>query len=366
MRPISLWEDFDPCQVKVDMFTRNSNTTRDGFGCAWQWSPILCETKCSHVSTASEIARKEMLDLRNKTSAPLLKLPRELRDMIYEHALTFGGEELYCRSGSLSLELLDEKKQVQQPNNQQKVQRYIESPINLRLYLTQKDEVEANQLKYVCRQLHQDTSGLELAYNTIVFFGEVNRYDKMVQCSRFLYHCGKQWKSRLRRMILRDEIHPEPETTTRDFSLWLFDKDHPLYGANQSIAQFTVENPKATVHLHLGQSYAPPHVESVYIFILGLLVSWYGRGTLSSVVTSPGNLHLIFREGWVDKILPGMAWLAQTPNYRLFPHHASFEPLELRAALSAPASLLSGSLPPVVGDVDTWMAFYKSYYDEGL
>lgn len=80
------------------------------------------------------------------TASPLLKLPKELRDIIYEYALTEHRGLLVHYNQSLNKSLLC---------------RFVPTYDHTRH--------EPNQLRYVCRQLHIETSALGLRYNDITF-----------------------------------------------------------------------------------------------------------------------------------------------------------------------------------------------------
>jgi hypothetical protein len=77
----------------------------------------------------------------------LLSLPIELRDEIYQHALTFM-EGLFATS--------------------MKVATYLDPVIFCRKGKI-KEKEEYNQIKYVCRQLYNETSGLGLSWNSLHF-----------------------------------------------------------------------------------------------------------------------------------------------------------------------------------------------------
>jgi hypothetical protein len=76
----------------------------------------------------------------------LLSLPGELRNQIYEYALT-DENDLQCLVpvASSSLRLVSLSKSI---------------------------FPDFNELQYVCKQLYKETSGLELQYNTVVFYGD--------------------------------------------------------------------------------------------------------------------------------------------------------------------------------------------------
>jgi hypothetical protein len=77
----------------------------------------------------------------------LLSLPGELRNQIYEYALT-DENDLQCLVP-------------------------VATTSSLRLVSPSKSTFrDFNELQYVCKQLYKETSGLELQYNTVVFYGD--------------------------------------------------------------------------------------------------------------------------------------------------------------------------------------------------
>ncbi|KAF2877746.1 hypothetical protein BDV95DRAFT_600448 [Massariosphaeria phaeospora] len=79
--------------------------------------------------------------------SPLLALPKELREMVYEFALTSAG-------GLICVELESGRRGLCEPVDPLAVN----SPVR-----------ELNQLKYVCQQLYEETKGQELRFNSVTF-----------------------------------------------------------------------------------------------------------------------------------------------------------------------------------------------------
>jgi hypothetical protein len=66
---------------------------------------------------------------------------------------------------------------------------------------------ESNQLRYVCRQLHQETAGLGLRLNDLTFvdirtYGRISAYD---QFSRFMRNCSSQQLRSIKRATIIDD-----------------------------------------------------------------------------------------------------------------------------------------------------------------
>jgi hypothetical protein len=84
-------------------------------------------------------------------ASPLLRLPRELRDVVYQYALS--------EDGGLVADIIDDCGQ----------------PLQLRAKHTGNNEQESNQLRLTCRQLYAETSGLGIQYNDITFIDTTKR-----------------------------------------------------------------------------------------------------------------------------------------------------------------------------------------------
>jgi hypothetical protein len=117
------------------------------------------------------------------TVPPLFRLPQELRDQIYKYVLQNetglcyrscrGGEEKLCtRNSSSSLRSAIFW-----------LYQYSFGHARRMCYICKH---ENNHLKYVCKRLHYETTGLELRYNTIFF--EDAATDALEQCISAIHH----------------------------------------------------------------------------------------------------------------------------------------------------------------------------------
>ncbi|KAI4613932.1 hypothetical protein J4E80_006620 [Alternaria sp. BMP 0032] len=115
-------------------------------------------------------------------SAPnrLLALPRELRDIIYEYALT-EDEGL----------LLFERRTLGEPYSSQRIfeGRRLTDP-----------DVESNRLKYVCRQLYDETKGLGLGLNDLAMHSK----RQIEGFAAFLHTCSASQQQWIRKVTLND------------------------------------------------------------------------------------------------------------------------------------------------------------------
>lgn len=117
----------------------------------------------------------------------LLKLPAEIRAMIYEYALTEQGG-LVISGGHLHSARVDS------------------------------EECDANQLKFVCKQLHAETKGLGLRYNILTIKDSDSRlwfgtFEKFVN-----HECSSENLRRLTEVILHDRIERFEDRMHRRFS----------------------------------------------------------------------------------------------------------------------------------------------------
>jgi len=106
----------------------------------------------------------------------LLALPRELRDIIYEYALT--------EEGGLLLK--------------------DTYPKSFRGYRPYEHWVESNRLKYVCRQLYHETKGLGLKLNDLAF----RSYRQAKDFVAFLATCSAAQQQCIRKVTLCDTSCP--------------------------------------------------------------------------------------------------------------------------------------------------------------
>ncbi|KAI4633536.1 hypothetical protein J4E80_000902 [Alternaria sp. BMP 0032] len=108
----------------------------------------------------------------------LLQLPGEIRNTIYEYALTANHHELFYRDSidfdtipQAVTEEVNSIDDIWHATPQECVDAYYEheSAQGVKLCSTAESTSEFNQLKYVCKQLYKETKHLSLLYNDIVF-----------------------------------------------------------------------------------------------------------------------------------------------------------------------------------------------------
>jgi hypothetical protein len=107
-----------------------------------------------------------------------LRLPAELRNLIYEYALTADTHQLYYRDAMASksvpteiTENINGKLTTRKTTYDKRVVTLYESASadGVKLCLGSTTTTDFNQLKYVCKQLYSETKRLPLQYNDVIF-----------------------------------------------------------------------------------------------------------------------------------------------------------------------------------------------------
>ncbi|KAI4959449.1 hypothetical protein J4E86_003171 [Alternaria arbusti] len=113
-----------------------------------------------------------------------LQLPGEIRNTIYKYALTANHHELFYRDSidfeSIPQAVTEEVNSIDDvwhATPQECVDAYYkhESAQGAKLCSTAESTSEYNQLKYVCKQLYEETKHLSLLYNDIVFAQDTSK-----------------------------------------------------------------------------------------------------------------------------------------------------------------------------------------------
>lgn len=150
----------------------------------YQASPALMSIDLEHPQISQSTQSNHDHGLAQSMFQPneFLGLPREIRDIIYEYALT--------ASGGIS------------------TSRHPCPHHCIRLYMAhtciEKAALESNQLRYVCSQLHTETNALELRYNTIYITRQKGSTVYEV-FNRFMSSCSDNNLATLRRVIISDD-----------------------------------------------------------------------------------------------------------------------------------------------------------------
>ena len=177
------------------------------------------------------------------TYSQFLELPAELRLMIYSYALT---NSVPVLATVVSINTDDGSIQIP------KIYAQEEHHTRYTLETPQTPKAEFNQLRYVCRLLCQDTRGLSLRYNDLVFMKEPGtRTPAQAICARFLEAIPASAQARIRQItVIADTVTPRPlehASITRD--CW-YDIGQLLTGGEYPIIHsFCRANPTAKVVL---------------------------------------------------------------------------------------------------------------------
>ena len=202
---------------------------------------------------------------------PLLRLPGELRNRIYEYALTNENGLYYTKKhfnagprNSKPSKLALHTKELHKPKL------VMADPVwdNLDIYSCSEvswinsdyyDELKRsytedfNQLKYVCRQLYSETAGLELKYNDLILSAKWNLLSKLTQSFAEFPVSGTV---SLRKVILRGPLDPIKKLLKLD--------------------EFCKQQPHITVHYQIVQLQYTTFVED--LMAMGLALNLVLRG----------------------------------------------------------------------------------------
>ena len=251
-------------------------------------------------------------------------------------------------------------------------------PGSLKLYEDEYTTVEANQLQYVCRSLRNETKGLGLKYNNIVFVKR--EYWEAAACyqfARFLHHCGPYWRSQIRLVTLRsaspdippvledyemEDAQTESERAAEDASLVQYLRS-PLTSFNR-IAKFCADHPRTKVKHHLdfvnGEAWSSLWQNGLLALAHsrhGISPQLYGKNTdLYYNVIEPGRR--VAKEAGL--------LLGRCDNYEIHPHDEPFDEYAFRGGIEREWEFVQDDLRLVEGGVETWVNEVKRWYREGL
>ena len=254
---------------------------------------------------------------------PLLELPRELRDMIYEYALAEVGG--LVKDSSFAVE---------------------PTGVAGHFYAAGDgtDKRDANQLKFVSRQLHSETAGLGLRYNDLTFYHNLDQFGIDIFEDFVIHECSSIHLKRIKNVLV--VVRP-------------FEYDHLTVGRpfgvplSDNFTAYCQANPSTTITLRLelfdGSTGFHEWLE------IGSIMQYAMRRTvpdISPLVDMPKLL------GWCKR------WIKQDfgdpftipPNIRIFP-------AEFVEATFLQSALDSGFLKQQVGE---WVEQCKRWCDEGF
>ncbi|KAH7075072.1 hypothetical protein FB567DRAFT_583481 [Paraphoma chrysanthemicola] len=145
-----------------------------------QYNPVSSAIKDAH--TSDDLASLRKQTMRLKMVNWLHDLRRELRDIVYEYALT--------KDGGLAVDMWDD----------------ISHALDLRAAKENGTKTDSNQLRHVCRQLHSEISGLGLQHNVISLKDPRHGRDVVAEdyFARFVKSCAPAHLAVIRRIVLLD------------------------------------------------------------------------------------------------------------------------------------------------------------------
>ncbi|KAF2122102.1 hypothetical protein BDV96DRAFT_562919 [Lophiotrema nucula] len=171
----------------------------------------LAADLCNFINGPPYIIENSLLHLDEKGPPYLQTLPSEIRNLIYEFALTYK-ETLVCRDKQTSArqaqlrQATGERGRVQRNNFPVSAKAHKEGQDSLRLYLSATDDIEANQIQYICRQLRGETKGLKLKYNVTAFLHthvrDGSAFHPLRQFRLFSTICSTQWFCCISKIVL--------------------------------------------------------------------------------------------------------------------------------------------------------------------
>jgi hypothetical protein len=273
-----------------------------------------------------------------------LRLPAELRNLIYEYALTADTHQLYYRDA------MDPKSvptEITENLNGLPITRKITydermgatcrtaSAQGVKLCLGSTTTTEFNQLKYVCKQLYSEIKRLPLQYNDIIFAKD-DQYpqDQTIQFLRFLHQCHKTWTSKVRTVVINTS-KPElkinisvPRDAAQRTDGMLKELAKPAHHLNQ-LADFCTASPGSNVRNHIDYLHNAN----------GWCRFWASMLALRSLFQRPvprvlygDETSFLFRHFVEGPAREGRVLgfrLSSCANFRIFPH-GEFDELEFR------------------------------------
>jgi hypothetical protein len=229
-------------------------------------SQSLC--MCTQIASASA----------HNASSIFFKLPAELRNDIYSYALSHQHPILATiRSMHSPLAL------VRTPKLYVREHSIADQPANT---VNQPDEtvpeVEANQLRFVCKQMWQETKRLSSRYNDIVFWHEPYR-PALATCTAFLANVSLFNQRRIRKIVIVEEDTYQTGEPWYDIGQLLIRNRYPI------ICGFCARNASTRVILRLDKTCSKKKLTFLTVSNLRgstQLFEWSCAGFLTSTLTT--------------------------------------------------------------------------------
>lgn len=306
----------------------------------------------------------------------LLQLPGEIRNTIYEYALTANHHELFYRDSidfdtipQAVTEEVNSIDDIWHATPQECVDAYYEheSAQGVKLCSTAESTSEFNQLKYVCKQLYKETKHLSLLYNDIVFAQDnVCAQNATHQFIRFVRQCDKSWTSQVKTVEIRPLVRSKDERVDvgglivkghfDELRITLADPCHKL----NLLADYCIENPRVHVRFRL-LAYGPLCLmyHEAALFQRRLPSVFYGNGTC---VPFGNHLRVVN-----DHCKTLAVRLSQCRNFRLFlTKEEAFDEQKLRRCMVEHKFFRRHILPLRDGGLEECIEGRRSIFLEGV
>lgn len=221
----------------------------------------------------------------------LFALPRELRDIVYDYALT--------EDNGLIL-----KKRDLAPSDL--------SPPSFVALRHDYFRKEANQLKYVCRQLYHETKGRELRLNkvTAAYSRWPGRESQVENFELFLQTCSPFYRCKLLRVVLWQKVNlGELRNPYFDDTGLSLGEVHETI-SRSLVAQFCAQQPHCQVELRLWPFLAKTQACTWVAF--GTLLQYMIHGTMPGLLSK--NV-----EASIEGLYSRLDLLPIPRNLRIFP-----------------------------------------------
>jgi hypothetical protein len=178
------------------------------------------------------------------------------------------------------------------------------------------EQVPANQLQFVCRKLRNETKGLGVRLNTIRFAAKTEG-KALEQCLSFLHSLAPHHKKYIRALDIYSSTNESEITNAPE--LFMFCKEHP----------------KSQVNFHFGFIEHFP-----YYFIRGAIVlGWiFGKECfLTTYASLPWKLRYRIELSMLHTNLPKRPFTTVPSNFHIFPSIKRFDERRFRSHMSLDA-----------------------------
>tara|TARA_R110002003_G_scaffold6_6_gene303 strand:- start:11730 stop:12455 length:726 start_codon:yes stop_codon:yes gene_type:complete len=201
----------------------------------------------------------------------------------------------------------------------------------------------SNQLKVVCRQLHDETVGMELALNTLTFQGRTEQLGLDIFMHFVTHECSLTHKSRMRDVIIADSCeHATWETTMHQL--------RNISSAAFKTQFYALSMTRIKIHLVSFSSLA----SSFQWIFLGSAIQYAIGGTIP--VTWVGSTSDL--KSWVNRGLYDFLQGSLTLPLNVHIYPAPLNDTEYRTLRAA---LLERGKP-----VDPWVQQFRSWCEHGF